>query len=238
MVGIIGAMALEVEKLLSLLAGREARAVGCTQFHTGKLYGQDVVLAACGVGKVNAALCAQAMLLHFRPSMILNVGVAGGLLPEMRIGDIAVASSVVQHDMDTTPLGDPRGYISNLQCVEIPCSAPLVSTLLAAAEHLEGVHVHTGVVATGDQFIAKPEVKADLVRQFNAIACEMEGAAIGQACALHGVPFAVVRAISDGADAGAAMDFPAFARAAAERSAALLEHALAEGGVDTSTKEQ
>ena len=226
MIGIIGAMAVEVETIRALLEGREEVTVGGTAFCTGKLRGKDAVAAVCGVGKVNAALCAQAMLLRFGPSLVVNVGVGGGLLPAMRIGDIAVATHVVQHDMDTTPLGEPRGYISNLRRVEIPCCAQAAHALLAAARGLPGVRAHTGVIATGDQFINAEERRADLARHFGAIACEMEGAAVGQACALHGTAFAVVRAISDSADEGGAADFAAFARQAAERSAALLARAF------------
>jgi adenosylhomocysteine nucleosidase len=219
-------MAVEVDEIRSLLQGSAVLSVGCTEFCTGTLHGKPAVVAACGVGKVNAALCAQTMLLHFRPALIVNVGVGGGLLPGMRIGDIAIASHVVQHDMDTSPLGEPRGYISNLQCVRVPCCAQAVSALLEAAQGLKEVRAHVGVIATGDRFVDKQEIKADLTEQFGAIACEMEGAAVGQVCALHGAAFCVVRAISDGAGEGSAMDFKAFARQAAQRSAALLTNAF------------
>jgi len=222
MIGIIGAMELEVEKIRSLLCGRRVHRIGGAEFCEGKLHGKDAVVAVCGMGKVNAAVCAQTMLLRFQPHMILNDGVAGGLSPDMRIGDIAVATSVVQHDMDLTPLGEPRGYIPNLGRANILCDPATVKALLAAAEKLEGVRVHSGVIATGDQFINGAAVKADLIRQFDAIACEMEGAAVGQVCALGGVPFGVIRAISDGGDDGSPADFASFARQAAERSAALL----------------
>lgn len=215
MIGIIGAMALEAEHIRALLQESDRAAVGCTDFYIGKLHGHDVVAAVCGVGKVNAALCAQAMLLRFRPKLVLNVGVAGGLLPSMNIGDIAVASSVVQHDFDLTPLGEPRGQISS-------CDEKTVDALLRASKKFEDIKIHTGVIATGDQFISGQEIKVDLIKQFDAIACEMEGGAIGQVCALHGVPFGVIRAISDGADDGSPMDFMTFARQAADRSAKLL----------------
>lgn len=222
MIGIIGAMALEVERIRALLEQSERVAVGCTEFYTGKLHGVDAAVAVCGVGKVNAALCAQAMLLRFRPRLVINIGVAGGLSSAMRIGDLAVAESVVQYDFDTTPLGEPRGWISYLESVYIPCDKNAVRALLNAAKGLEGIQTHAGVIATGDQFISSQATKDGLVKEFGAIACEMEGAAVGQVCALHKVPFGVVRAISDGADDGSPVDFLTFARQAADRSAALL----------------
>jgi len=222
LVGIIGAMALEVERVRALLQQRKCVAVGCTEFYTGKLHGVDAVVADCGVGKVNAALCAQAMLLQFKPKLILNIGVAGGLSPGMKIGDIAIATSVVQHDFNTAVLGNPRGFIFNLKRVNIPCDEKTIQMLLKAAGKLKDIQAHTGVIATGDQFISSQETKEELVQEFGAIACEMEGAAVGQVCALHGVPFGVVRAISDGADDGSPADFITFAKQAADRSAALL----------------
>jgi adenosylhomocysteine nucleosidase len=215
-------MALEMDAIRSLQTGERRRRLGGVEFHEGKLQGRPVVTAVCGVGKVNAALCAQTMLLQFQPELVLNMGVAGGLLPEMQVGDIAVASAVVQHDMDTTALGEPRGYLSNLRRVELPCDATAVARLLAAAKSLEGVRAHRGVIATGDQFVHRQAVKEKLAREFKAIACEMEGGAIGQVCALQGVPFCVVRAISDGANDEAPVDFVTFARQAAERTAALV----------------
>ena len=222
MIGIIGAMELEMKKIRSLMEESKCVTVGCTDFYEGKLHGVDVVAAVCGVGKVNAALCTQAMLLRFAPTLVLNVGVGGGLLPTMHIGDIAIAAAVVQHDFDISPLGDPRGKVPNLQSINMTCDEQTIKSLLNAAKELDDVSIHTGVIATGDQFISKQAVKDDLTEHFSAIACEMEGGAIGQVCALHKVPFAVIRAISDGADDGSSVDFMTFAQQAAERSATLL----------------
>ena len=228
MIGIIGAMELEMKKIRSLMEESECVTVGCTDFYEGKLHGVDVVAAVCGVGKVNAALCTQAMLLRFAPTLILNVGVGGGLLPTMRIGDIAIATAVVQHDFDISPLGNPRSRIPNLRSVDIPCDKQTVQALLNAAKELNDISIHTGVIATGDQFINKQAVKDDLTKHFSAIACEMEGGAIGQVCALHKVPFAVIRAISDGADGGSPIAFVTFAQKAAKRSATLLLNFIAQ----------
>ncbi|MDR1464558.1 MAG: 5'-methylthioadenosine/adenosylhomocysteine nucleosidase [Oscillospiraceae bacterium] len=227
MIGIIGAMPVEIEGIRALLTESETERFGGAVFCRGNLHGSDgstveAVSAVCGVGKVNAALCAQAMILRYQPKLIINIGVGGGLLPDMRIGDIAVATAVVQHDFDTTPLGAPRGYLSNLDCVEIPCAKEVVDPLTRAGRNVEGVCLYIGTIATGDQFIHDLRIKVSLADHFGAIACEMEGAGVGQACALLGTPFGVIRTISDGANSRAATDFSAFLEQTAARSAALL----------------
>src|SRR5699024_6456393 len=95
--------------------------ISTVDFYRGDINGISVVVAAAGVGKVNAAVCAQTMILTYKPDYVINIGVAGGLAPELGIGDIAVAENVVEHDMDTTPIGDVPGYISGINIVRIPC---------------------------------------------------------------------------------------------------------------------
>jgi len=114
MIGIIGAMQTEVELLISRLEGAEKRTVSGIDFYSGKLEKKDVVVAKCGIGKVFAAMCAQTMILAFAPAVIVNTGVAGTLTPRLSIGQVALADRVVQHDMDTSPLGDPVGLISGI----------------------------------------------------------------------------------------------------------------------------
>jgi adenosylhomocysteine nucleosidase len=169
------------------------------------------------VGKVAAAMVAEAMILRFGVTHLLNTGVAGGLGEGLVVGDIVVADAVVQHDMDTTALGDPAGLISGLGIVKIPTD-PTFSASLQAATVTAGLVPHIGTVASGDLFVARDEDKARIRAQFDAIACEMEGAAIGQVAYTNGVPFAVLRAISDGGDG---MEFSEFVGLAAERSVAV-----------------
>ena len=118
-IGIIGAMRVEMEALAAALENKKTEVVSDIEFHTGSLSGRDVVLAVCGVGKVFAAMCAQTMILRFGATKIINTGVAGTLTDKLSVGDIAVADDVVQHDMDTSPLGDPVGLISGLNIVHI-----------------------------------------------------------------------------------------------------------------------
>ena len=221
MIGIIAAMDVELKSLRSYMENTETEVISGIRFVRGTLEGKDVVTAVCGIGKVFAALCAQTMILHYQPRCIINTGVAGTLTDALTIGSIAVSSAVVQHDMDTSPLGDPVGLISGINKVELPADRLLTGQLSACAKVM-GIKTATGVIASGDQFVASAERKAFIVEHFKAIACEMEGAAVGQVCYVNKVPFCVLRAISDSADGSSHMDYPTFVQMAAEQSVALL----------------
>lgn len=224
MIGIIGAMRIEVEKINSMIENKEIKKYGIVEYTSGKLFGKDVVTSVCGVGKVNAAICAQTMILKFSPDVIINTGVGGSLSPELKIGDIAVAESLVEHDMDTSPIGDPVGLISGLNIINIPADEKTVEKLVEGIATLNDIKAIRGVIASGDQFIADPEAKSRIVSNFGAIACEMEGASIGHVCYASSVPFAVVRAVSDCADGSSHMDYPTFLPIAADNAAKLIEY--------------
>lgn len=223
MVGLIGAMSVEVEALMDQLEDRQERRIGMDVFVSGKLFGKDAVLSVCGPGKVNAALCAQSLILHYQPEWILNLGVAGAGDTTVSIGDMVIATAAVQHDMDTSPIGDPVGLVSKINLVEIPCDASLRARLVKAASAVQGVKVHEGVIATGDQFINSGEVRSRIHRLFNAKAVEMEGGAVAHACYVHGVPCGVLRSISDQADGRSDMDYPSFTKLAARHSQQVVE---------------
>ncbi len=218
MVGIIGAMQVEVEALKAMMSNVTVHKVGRIELYQGVLSGVDVVVAVAGVGKVNAAMCAQTMILKFSPKVIINIGVAGGLTSELKIGDIAVATDVVEHDMDTSPLGDELGYISGLDVIKMPCAKWVTDILFKAAETLDGIKVIEGTIASGDQFINSAEKKKWIVDNFGAVAAEMEGASIGHVCYANDVDFCVVRAISDGADDDSHLSFTEFVELAAKNS--------------------
>ena len=221
MIGIIAAMNVEMESLRSYIENPVTETVSGITFVSGMLEGKEVVTAVCGIGKVFAAMCAQTMILRYKPDCIVNTGVAGTLTDKLTIGSIAVSSAVVQHDMDTSALGDPVGMISGINKVLLPASGDLCDQLSACATVL-GIRTETGVIASGDQFISSSEKKDAIVKTFGAIACEMEGAAIGQVCYVNRVPFCVLRAISDSADGSSHMDYPTFVGMAAEQSVKLL----------------
>ncbi|MBR6186247.1 MAG: 5'-methylthioadenosine/adenosylhomocysteine nucleosidase [Clostridia bacterium] len=196
MLGIIGAMDKEVDALREQMEGAREETIGFTRYTCGTLWGAEVCLARCGIGKVHAALCAQGMILSLGAERMLNIGVAGALRDSLQIGDIVIADSAVQHDVDTTPLGDPLGMISGPDIVHIPCDEAMKEKIRLAAEEA-ALRYETGAIATGDQFIVGTEKKDFLARQFDAAACDMEGGAIAQCCYEMRVPYAAVRAISD-----------------------------------------
>ena len=221
MIGIIAAMNVEMDGLRAHMENPVRETVSGVEFVRGTIEGREVVTAVCGIGKVFAALCAQTMILRYAPEAVINTGVAGTLTDELSIGNLAVSACVVQHDMDTSAIGDPVGLISGINMVEIPADRALTDRLCAAAQTV-GVKTLTGCIASGDQFVASPGRKTFIADTFSAIACEMEGAAVGQVCYVNRVPFCVLRAISDSADGSSHMDYPVFAQMAAEQSVRLL----------------
>ena len=214
-IGIIAAMDLELNELKAAMVDTETETVSGIEFVRGTVEGRPVVAAVCGIGKVYAAMCAQTMILRYTPDAIVNIGVAGTLTKDLGVMDIAIAGQVCQHDMDTSALGDPVGLISGADRIYFPADPAIVGTLEQCADTL-GFRHSTGTIASGDQFIHTPEKKQYLSEQFGAIAAEMEGGSVGQVCFVNGVPFAVLRTISDGD--GGTMDYNTFATLAARNS--------------------
>lgn len=225
MIGLIGAMAVEVEALEGKLENRKETRIGMDTFVSGRLFGQDAVLAVCGPGKVNAAVCTQKMITAFSPEWVLNLGVAGAGADGVKIGDLVIATAAVQHDADTSALGDPVGMVSKVNLVTLPCDETLRQRLAAAAKQA-GLTVHEGIIATGDQFIHDGETRARIHRLFDALAVEMEGGAVAHACLLNGVRCGVIRSISDQADGQSDMDYPTFMALAAAHSQQVVENLL------------
>lgn len=217
MLGIIGAMTVEVDGLKEIMTDKRQKTVGDMEFTSGKLCGQEAVVAVCGEGKVNAAMCAQAMILEYAPDMIINTGVGGGLADGLKIGDIVAATAVVEHDMDMSPLGHPVGYICGIDGIEMPCDKKIQELLIGCVTDC-GINCQSGIVASGDQFISSDAKKKWLIDTFGAAVCEMEGGAIGHVCVRNGVPFGVLRAVSDGGNDDAKISFPEFAAMAAANS--------------------
>ncbi len=225
MTGIIGAMRVEVEALKAKIENPKRENISGIDFVSGTICGAEVVVAQCGIGKVFAAVCAQTMILRYGVKKIINTGVAGTLTERIGILDFAVSSAVVQHDMDTTAIGDAPGLISGINIVEIPAAKTLAALAQDCAESL-GYKSLEGVIASGDQFINNAERKAFIRDTFGAIACEMEGASIGHVCYLSGVDFVIIRCISDNASGEAEMEYPEMVSKAAVRSQALVEAML------------
>lgn len=228
LIGIIGAMDIEVRALKELMDNAEIEKISSVEFYRGKIEGIDTVVAVAGVGKVNAAVCAQTMILKYAPDYIINTGVAGGLSQELKIGDIAVADKVVEHDMDTTPVGDEIGFITGIDKVYMECNGFISDLMCKAIDGLGGVKAVRGTIASGDQFIASDAQRQRIIENFDAVAAEMEGAAIGHVCTMNGVGFGVLRSISDGANDDSTVDFPTFAKSAAETAVNIIRAMLRE----------
>ena len=221
MIGIIGSMQVEVDALTNSIKDREEKVISGIIYNSGTIEGKKVVVAKCGIGKVFAGICTQTMILNYPVECIINIGVAGSLSEKLEITDIAIASAMVQHDMDTSAVGDPLGLVSGPNIIEIPCDSILVDKMKISLNNLS-MNGLVGIIATGDQFVHKTETKEFIINEFGAIACEMEGAAIALVSYINNVPCTVLRAISDSANGSAQMDYPIFMEKAAKRSYMLM----------------
>jgi adenosylhomocysteine nucleosidase len=226
--GIIGAMTVEVESLKNMMTDCETLEKAGICFCAGSLEGLPAVIAQCGVGKVNAALCVQIMCDIYQVTHIVNTGVAGSLCSELDIGDLVISSDAMYHDFDCHILNPayPVGQVPGMSVHAYPADAGLISSAQAAAECVYPGHARIGRIASGYQFVCDANVKSEIIRNTGALCTEMEGTAIAHSAWRNGVPFVVIRAISDKADNSAEMDYPTFEAIAAVRCAAVI-HELA-----------
>ena len=219
-VGIVVAMDVELEAIREAMTELREERVGSLLFYTGVCRGVRIVTARSGVGKVFAAMCAQTMILRYRPQRILCAGIAGSLAG-LPIGGVAIADKLAEHDMDLSAIGCAPGYIPGLTVTRLPSDADMVTRLARVAREND-LTAQIGTIASGDTFVALQEKKDWLRSTFEAIACEMEGAAIAKVCYANDVPFAVIRCISDSGDEDAKEDYPAHEAAAAHASSAMV----------------
>ncbi|MBQ7333538.1 MAG: 5'-methylthioadenosine/adenosylhomocysteine nucleosidase [Clostridia bacterium] len=219
-IGIIGAMDVEVNALASMLEDKKTERFLGLEFNTGALLGKKIAIVKCGIGKVFAAMSASAMIARYSPRLIVNTGVGGALSSGLSPTDTVIAERLVQHDMDTSALGDAKGLVSGINKIYFEADARANEILLKSAEKLS-LKARLGTVASGDKFVAEKCEKERIVREFSANVCEMEGAAIAQVAFVNNTPFAVVRAISDSADETSSMDYMEFLPIAAKNSANL-----------------
>ncbi|MBQ7160986.1 MAG: 5'-methylthioadenosine/adenosylhomocysteine nucleosidase [Clostridia bacterium] len=216
MTGIICAMEKEARNIIANMAGARTDVIAGAKYVSGDLYGKEAVVAVCGIGKVAAAICAQTIIMKYSPDEIINVGIAGGLTPDLKVFDVVVSRDLVQHDFNIAVFGLPAGAIPGIG-VSIKATDRIVGKLTAALE-AEGVTHRVGRIASGDQFIDSEEARRAIADKFGADACEMEGAAVAQACLMNGVEFAVLRTISDSGEG----EYDKFAELAADRSAKVI----------------
>ncbi|MBE6997247.1 MAG: 5'-methylthioadenosine/adenosylhomocysteine nucleosidase [Ruminococcaceae bacterium] len=226
-VGIIGAMEEEVGALKAAMTDVKTQTFAGMEFCEGKLDGADVVVVQCGMGKVNAGICANTLIAQFGVKSVINTGVAGSLDASIDIGDIVVSTDAVQHDFDVSPIGFARGEIPYTGLFAFPADEAMQQKAAEAVQAVAPeIHVFKGRVCSGDQFIATREQKETILSNFAGLCCEMEGGAIAQACYLNGTPFVIVRAISDKADDSEEVSYEVFKEAAAARCTAIVRYML------------
>lgn len=220
--GIIGAMEEEVTLLRDKIENRQTLTLAGLEIYTGTLNGTDVALLKSGIGKVSAAMGAALLLEHCKPDLIINTGSAGGLAPTLNVGDIVVSDEARYHDADVTAFGYEIGQMAGC-----PAAFKADDTLVSAAEacikqlNLNAVR---GLIVSGDAFINGAEGLAKIRHNFpQAVAVEMEATAIAHVCHNFGVPFVVVRAISDVADQASHLSFEEFLSTAAKQSSLMVE---------------
>ncbi len=223
--GIIGAMDSEVAALQSALENANRFEYAKMRFCAGTLCGLDAVVVKCGIGKVNAAMCVQILKDLFHVTHIINTGVAGALSPKLNIGDIVVSTEAVQHDFDLSPIGFQKAEIPPFGLAAFPADLEMQRIALQAAKDVDlDISVQAGRICSGDQFIAGNAQKQRILSEFGGLCAEMEGAAIAQACCANGLPFVILRAISDRADDAGGVSFAEFEAAAAKHCAEIVLH--------------
>ncbi len=226
-IGIIGAMEEEVAILKEKMSEVTVLEKAGMEFFKGILGGQQVVVVRSGIGKVNAGICTQILADVFQVNAVINTGIAGSLKAEINIGDIVLSTDTMQHDVDAREFGYEIGQVPRMDTRTFPADNRLRETALQVCRKVNPeIQVFQGRVASGDQFVADKETKEKIIANTQAYCTEMEGAAIGQAAYLNGIPYLVIRAISDKADDSAHMDYPAFEKEAIRHTVNLVENMM------------
>lgn len=223
MIGIICAEQEEIKEIVSYLKSIRKTKAGPFEFIFGKLENSDCVLALSGVGKVNAAMCTQTLILKFAPRLILNVGVAGGIGNNLKIGDIVIAENAIQHDFDVSVFPDrKKGQITGFSDVKIPCTPWVTKLLSECANEIPDIKKHSGTILTGDQFINSSDKILELENEFGGIACEMEAGSIAQVCYTNKIDLGIIKSISDLANQDSHIDFQNFIKESSKKAGLLL----------------
>jgi adenosylhomocysteine nucleosidase len=234
-IGIMGAMEVELDLISKDMVIEEVDTIATKIYKSGKIYGVPCVMARAGVGKVGAAQTAQMLITEYGVDVVIFTGVAGGINPQLDIGDIVVSSNVVHHDFgqilpDAFTPYDTVGYFADTVLVGLALQAAGNIELQPIPEEMRGAdevpEVILGRVATGDQFISSEVKRLWIEETFHADCVEMEGAAVAQICAVNDVPFVIIRSLSDLANEEAEVDFEVFVVYAATNSSLLVKEML------------
>ena len=223
MIGIIGAMDEEVAMLKEKLTEVQVETKAAMDFYKGKLEGKDVVVVRSGIGKVNAAMCAQILVDVYHADHVINTGIAGSLKAEINIGDIVLSTDALQHDMDAQAFGYEPGQIPRVDTLSFKADEKMIALAKECCEKVNPeIGVFTGRVVSGDQFISDNGTKAALVKDYDGYCAEMEGASMAQVATLNKIPFVIIRAISDKADNSAPVAYETFEEQAIVHTVKLL----------------
>ncbi|MCR5544724.1 MAG: 5'-methylthioadenosine/adenosylhomocysteine nucleosidase [Eubacterium sp.] len=224
-IGIIGAMEEEVASLKEDAKISKTTKIAEMDFCEGTLEGKKVVIVQCGMGKVNAGICAHTLINEFGCTKIINTGVAGSLDNQLDIGDIVVSVDAVQHDYTVEDIGFQKGEIPYTGLYAFPADEDMRALALEAVKESKlDVKAYEGRICTGDQFISTSEQKDAITSSFGGMCCEMEGGAIAQACYLNNTPFVIIRAISDKTDATENVEYETFKAVAAKDCATIVRY--------------
>ena len=224
-IGIIGAMDEEVISLKEALKGMKITKIAEMEFCEGKLDDKSVVVVQCGMGKVNAGICAHTLINIFGCTKIINTGVAGSLDNRLDIGDLVVSIDAVQHDFTVEAIGFEKGEIPYTGRYAFPADEAMRRAALEAQKKVApDIHAYEGRICSGDQFISEDAQKERIISDFGGMCCEMEGAAVAQACYLNNTPFVVIRAVSDKSDGSRSMEYEIFREAAAKNCARIVQY--------------
>ena len=227
MIGIIGAMNQEVIALKADMDVSDIIEKSSMTFVIGKLCGKDVTVVQSGVGKVNAAVCAQILISDMGADVLINTGIAGSLDANIDIGDMVISTDAVHHDMKAVAFGYPRGQVPGMKTFSFPADEELVKMAAKANRKANpDIQTFTGRIVSGDEFVASDEKKDELSRFFGGLCTEMEGAAIAHTAYLNHIPYVIIRAISDKADGSAKVDYPTFEKKAIVHSVRLVKELL------------
>lgn len=202
MIGIIGAMDSEVNLLCEKLKNKKESTFGSFTFFQGKLEGKKVVIVKCGIGKVNAALCTQLLIIQFKVKKIINTGIAGAVGGNLKTFDFVVSTSTVYHDFDTTYFGYKKGQIPGMP-EQFIADKKMISITISSfnkTDFSKSHQIKEGLIASGDQFISEKTKKDYIKSSFSPLCVEMEGCAVSHTCYAYGIPFIIVRCMSDMAD--------------------------------------
>ena len=221
-VGIIGAMEPEVVHLLASMDNTESQTIAGIEFIAGTLNGKEVIVTRSGIGKVAASIATTLLIERYAPEAIINTGSAGGFVDSLAIGDIVISSEVRHHDVDVTAFGYEIGQMAQQPAAFIP-DKKLKEAATKAVIHLGEVKAIEGLICTGDSFVCDPIRTKTMLEHFPTMAaCEMEGAAIAQVCHQFGIPFVVIRSLSDNANNDSPIDFDSYIVKAGYHSALMV----------------